>query len=262
MGKRHLDCLILSDIHLGTGECRAQELADYLKSINPARVVLNGDIVDLMEIRRGVWPDSHHQVVRRLLKFAQKGIPVHWIAGNHDAALRRLLPVDLGHLQVADRLELTIGGQRVLIVHGDHLEGGTPAWLRALGTWLYDGIQCLVRGANHVRDRAGRERWAAGPLMARHVPWAGRHLERFEQAAVDLARDGGFDAIAVGHVHVPAMRPHDRDGRPVLYLNSGDWVDSCSALEFGDGSWRVVTLRELRASGQVVDNLMDTVAVA
>ena len=261
MGKRHLDCLILSDIHLATGECRAQELADYLKSVSPAQVVLNGDIVDLMEIRRGIWPDSHHQVVRRLLKFAQKGIPVHWIAGNHDAGLRRLLPVDLGRLHLADRLELELGGQRVLIVHGDRLEGGTPAWLRTLGTWLYDGVQCLVRGANHVRTRTGRERWAAGPLMARHVPWAGRHLDRFERAAVDLARQGGFDVIAVGHVHVPANRLHDDAARPVRYLNSGDWVDSCSALEFAGGEWHMVTLRDLRARGLLIDNPYDTLAV-
>lgn len=261
MGKRHLDVLVLSDIHLGTAECRADELAEYLASVSPARVILNGDIVDLLELRRGVWPEGHHRVVRRLLKFAQKGIPVHWIAGNHDAALRRLLPIHLGNLLVADHLELDLDGQRVLFLHGDHLEGGTPAWLRALGTWCYDGIQAVVRGANRLRDHTGRERWAAGPLLARHVPWAGRHLDRFERTAVAHAREAGVDVIAVGHVHVPADRQHLEDGRAVRYLNSGDWVDSCSALEYAEGSWRSVTLRGLRAAGLLPDRLEETQAV-
>jgi UDP-2,3-diacylglucosamine pyrophosphatase LpxH len=129
-----------------------------------------------------------------------------------------------------------------------------------LGTWLYDGIQATARSWNRWMAALGRRPLAAGPLLAHHAPFAREHLLRFEQEAVHLARREGVDAIAVGHIHVPACRVWTDQGRQITYLNSGDWVDSLSALEFAHGEWRIHRVEPEPLSG--IDPLYDTVEVA
>lgn len=265
MSKRQVDVLVISDVHLGTAACRAQELNAYLKSIEPGVVVLNGDIVDLWDFRKGYWPESHTKVIRRLLKYAAQGVPVHYITGNHDGALRRYSALALGSINLVDRLELILDGRRHWFLHGDafDLALGTSRLGGWLGTLGYDAAVSLGVGLNAVSRCLGLRPVSLADLCKSKVPAARRHIARYEDCCLHAAAARGHDAVVVGHIHVPRQRSALVEGREVTYLNSGDWVDSLSALEYADGAWRVVTWAGLLAAGQVLmPHLEETAALA
>lgn len=265
MPKRHVDVVVISDVHLGTAACRAAELNAYLKSIEPGMVVLNGDIVDLWDFRKGFWPEAHTKVVRRLLKFAAQGIPVHYITGNHDGALRRYSALALGSINLVDRLDLVIGGKRHWFLHGDafDLALGTSRVTGWIGTIAYDAVASLGVCLNAIGRRFGLRPVSLADVCKRGVPAARRHIARYEDFCMNAAAARGFDTVVTGHIHVPCMRNRMMDGREVTYLNSGDWVDSLTALENVDGAWRVVSYAGLVEAGQMkVAGLDDTIAVA
>ncbi len=264
MDKRHVDVVVISDVHLGTAACRANELNAYLKSIEPGMVVLNGDIVDLWDFRKGFWPEAHTKVVRRILKFAAQGVPVHYITGNHDGALRRYSALALGSINLVDRLDLVIDGKRHWFLHGDafDLSLGTPRLTGWIGTLAYDAVVSIGVGLNIMRRWFGLRQVSLAQACKRGVPAARKHITRFEDFCVDTAAARGFDVIVTGHIHVPRIRTQPAGGREVTYLNSGDWVDSLSALEFADGAWSLVTWNELLATGMVKPpGLDETLAV-
>jgi UDP-2,3-diacylglucosamine pyrophosphatase LpxH len=264
MSKRQVDVVVISDVHLGTAACRAAELNAYLKGIEPGVVILNGDIVDLWDFRKGFWPESHTKVVRRILKFAADGIPVHYITGNHDGALRRYSALALGAINLVDRLELVLDGRRHWFLHGDafDLALGTGRLVSGVGTIAYDAICALGVAINRVRGWIGLRPVSLAEACKRNVPAARRHIARFEEFCLHSAAARGYDAVVAGHIHVPCQRSAVIDGRAVTYLNSGDWVDSLSALEYAEGVWRVVTWPELLAAGLVsAPHLEDSVAV-
>ncbi len=264
MEKRHIDVVVISDVHLGTGACRAAELNAYLKSIEPGMVVLNGDIVDLWDFKKGFWPEGHTKVVRRILKFAAQGVPVHYITGNHDGALRRYSALALGSINLVDRLDLVIGGRRHWFLHGDafDLSLGTPRLTGWIGTIAYDAVVSLGVGLNMVRRRLGLRQVSLAHACKHGVPAARKHIARFEDFCMNTAASRGYDTIVTGHIHVPRMRSEQIAGREMTYLNSGDWVDSMSALEFVDGAWQLVTYNDLLANGLLkAPGLDETVAV-
>jgi UDP-2,3-diacylglucosamine pyrophosphatase LpxH len=264
MSRRPIDVLVISDVHLGTAACRAVELNAYLKSVEPGMVVLNGDIVDLWDFRKGYWPEAHTKVVRRILKFAAQGIPVHYVTGNHDGALRRYSALALGSINLVDRLDLVIGGRRHWFLHGDafDLALGTSRVTGWLGTIAYDAVASLGVGLNAVGRHLGLRPFSLAGACKRGVPAARRHIARFEDFCLNAAATRGYDVVVTGHIHVPCVRTRTIGGRETTYLNSGDWVDSLSALEYADGSWRLVTHAGLVEAGQVKQTgLDDTVAV-
>lgn len=264
MSKRHVDVVVISDVHLGTSACRAAELNAYLKSVEPGMIVLNGDIVDLWDFRKGFWPEAHTKVVRRLLKFAVQGVPVHYVTGNHDGALRRYSALALGPINLVDRLELVLDGRKHWFLHGDafDLALGTPRLTGLIGTVLYDGIVALGVGMNAVRRWLGLRPVSLAGACKRTVPAARRHIARFEDCCLRAAAARGYDAVVVGHIHVPRQASAEIGGRRIDYLNSGDWVDSLSALEYADGAWDLVTWDGLLAAGRVkLPGLDETVAV-
>ncbi len=264
MSKRHVEVVVISDVHLGTAACRAAELNTYLKSIEPGMVVLNGDIVDLWDFRKGFWPEAHTKVVRRILKFAAQGVPVHYITGNHDGALRRYSALSLGAVNLVDRLELTIDGRKHWFLHGDafDLALGTGRMIGWAGTIGYDALVALGVGVNRLRAFLGLRNISLADACKRRVPAARRHIARYEECCIRAARARECDVVVTGHIHIPAARTVTADGREVTYLNSGDWVESLSALEYADGAWKVVTWSDLLARGLVNGStLEDTVAV-
>ncbi len=270
--RRKLDVLVLSDIHLGYRGCRADELLAYLKTVEPQRVVLNGDIIDIWQFKTSFWPESHLKVLRRLLKFAQRGTPVHYVTGNHDEALRKYTPFILGNVELIDRLELEIDGRKTWFLHGDAFDAliGTPRWLQWLGTLSYDGISFVSSWLNRLRSWFGLRGISPAKYFKENLASAGRHIARFEEVCARMAAERGCDTVVCGHIHAANKRLYQvpmghrgADGQPVaevLYLNSGDWVESCTALEYVDGQWSVMHLSNLEIA--TVDALEETAALA
>ncbi|MBA2481960.1 MAG: UDP-2,3-diacylglucosamine diphosphatase [Planctomycetes bacterium] len=195
--KRRVDLAIISDVHLGAKSCRADELRRYLKSIEPRELILNGDIIDMWEFKKGYWPDAHVKVVRRILKLAASGVPVHFVTGNHDEALRAYSGMHFGNLHLVDQLERVIDGQRAWIIHGDALEAAmaVPRWLSALGTWSYDAAVVVDTWLNRARSAFGWNRVSFAQQLKHRLKGAREHIVRYE------------DSLASGS---PAMRR----GRP------------------------------------------------
>lgn len=266
MPKRHIDVLVISDVHLGTSACRAAELNAYLKSVEPATIILNGDIVDLWDFRKGYWPEAHTKVVRRILKFAASGVPVHYITGNHDSALRRYSALSLGCVNLVDRLELVLDGRRHLFLHGDafDLALGTGRMLSWFGAKGYDALVTIGTMINWARHRLGLPGISVANAFKRGLPAARKHIERYRSCCVRAAVARNCAVVATGHIHVPAIDNGTHDGREVTYLNSGDWVDSLSALEYADGQWSLVRYGDLLEQGLIQlpgHAIEDTVAV-
>lgn len=235
------DTTVISDLHLGTRHCRADQLIGYLERLDTRRLVLNGDIVDLWHMRRH-WPSAHAEVVAHLLRLAHQGVETHLLIGNHDGALRRFAPFLFGPIALRDSLILDLAGERVLFLHGDAAELAHPphAFLHWIGGHAYDGLMYLGHGLNHVR------RWVGAPPISivrafkEHLPCAVRHIARYEASCAALAAEAGCTAVVCGHIHLPRLRTIEINGRSIDYRNSGDWVEHCSALELADGVWRLM----------------------
>ncbi len=242
MDRRAVDLAVVSDVHLGTAACQAEALHAYLRSIAPRRLVLAGDIVDLWHLRSGAWTPAQTRVVRRVLKLASHGCEVTWLAGNHDGALRRFIPFTAAGIAVHDELLLDLDGVRTWFVHGDLADAliATPRWLALIGWHGYDVVQWLGDRLDGARRLVGLPRRSLAAAIKARIPAALRHAERFAGVMARLAAERGAGAVVCGHIHVPADRVIADRHPPVRYLNSGDWVDSLSALEWDAGRWRSV----------------------
>ncbi len=238
--KRRVDLLVLSDLHLGTHGCRAEELYAYLRSVKPRRVILNGDIIDIWQFKKSYFPKSHMQVVKHLLKLAGK-VPVHYITGNHDEALRRFSPSHLGNLHLVDKLVLTIDGRRHWFFHGDLFDATMThaKWLARLGGWGYDLLIRINTVVNWTLERVGRPRMSLSRKVKNSVKRAVKFISDFEMTAAEIAIHEGYDRVVCGHIHQPQMRTITTTRGSVEYLNSGDWIEHLSALEYHDGRWHL-----------------------
>ena len=257
--KRPVDILVLSDIHLGTYGCRARELSRYLRSIRPAMVILNGDIIDIWQFRKSYFPKSHMQVLKRLLKLATK-VPVYYITGNHDEALRRYSPATLGNLHLVDRLSITVNGERCWFFHGDIFDASMrhAKWLARLGGWGYDLLIRINTLVNWVLERSGRPRMSFSGRIKNSVKSAVAYISDFEESAASVAIHEGYDRVVCGHIHQPVMREIRTGKGRVNYMNSGDWIEHMSALEYADGRWRIHTYGEQADAQPAIDASMES----
>ena len=247
MEKRKIDLLVLSDLHLGTYGCHGKELLQYLDQIEPGTVILNGDIIDIWQFKKRYWPASHMQVLRRLLKFAEKGIPVYYLTGNHDEMLRKFSDYRLGNLYLRDKLVLELDGKKAWFFHGDVFDVRMQysKWLARLGGQGYDLLIILNRGVNLLLEKVGREKISLSKRIKDGVKTAVRFISDFEQIAADLAIERGYDYVVCGHIHQPVIKTmfakepggNAHAGKSVTYLNSGDWIENLSALEYHLGQW-------------------------
>lgn len=238
--KRELDILVLSDIHLGTYGCRARELSAYLRTVKPRMVILNGDIIDIWQFKKSYFPKSHMQVLKRLLKLATK-VPVIYITGNHDEALRRYSPATLGNLQLVDKLELTLNGERYWFFHGDIFDASMKhaKWLAKLGGFGYDLLIRINTVVNWLLQRMGRPRMSFSKRIKNSVKRAVAYISDFEVTAASIALHEGFQQVVCGHIHQPQIRDVITPKGSVRYMNSGDWIEHMSALEYSKGAWRL-----------------------
>jgi len=240
MSKRHIELVVLSDLHLGTYGCHANQLLDYLKSIDPQTLILNGDIIDIWNFSKNYFPKSHMQVLRQILKMTEKGTTTYYITGNHDEALRKYSGLKIGKFHLEDKLILNLDGKRTWIFHGDIFDATTKGWakiLAKLGGKGYDVLIWTNRLINDILHYFGKEKISLSKRVKSGVKKAVQWISNFETIAAELAIDQHFDTVICGHIHQPQQRIIESNNGNVQYLNSGDWVENCTALEYNNGSW-------------------------
>lgn len=246
MKKRPVDIVIISDVHLGTYGCHAKELLKYLKSIKPKEVVLNGDIIDIWQFSKRYWPKSHMKIVKLLMEWVAKGIPVHYITGNHDELLRKFTGSSMGSLNIVNKMVLPLHGEKAWIFHGDVFDVTMQhsKWVAKLGAKGYDFLILLNRGINFISKKMGKGPISMSKKIKNGVKSAVKFINDFEQIAADIAIENGYDYVICGHIHQPEIKKIKTDKGEVTYLNSGDWIENLTALEFTKGKWQLYTYLE------------------
>lgn len=239
--KRPLDIVVISDVHLGIYGCHAKELVSYLDSIDPRILILNGDIIDIWQFSKRFFPKSHTKVIRRILKMIGKGTEVYYLTGNHDEALRKYAGFNLSNFVIDNKLILDVDGKRHWFFHGDvyDVTMKNSKWLAKLGGKGYDMLIILNRLVNHLLEKMGREKMSFSKKVKESVKQAVKFISDFEQTVVDIAADKGFDVVCCGHIHQPIIKEMTANGKTVTYLNSGDWVESLTSLEYSQGAWQL-----------------------
>ncbi|HVW12291.1 MAG TPA: UDP-2,3-diacylglucosamine diphosphatase [Mucilaginibacter sp.] len=241
MAKREVDIVVISDVHLGTYGCHSKELLKYLKSIKPKILILNGDIIDIWQFSKSYWPETHMKVVRRILKFVTEGVPVYYLTGNHDEMLRKFADFDLGSFQLRNKVVLNIDGKKAWIFHGDVFDVTMQhsKWLAKLGAVGYDTLILINSFVNWWLTKIGREKMSFSQKVKGKFKDAVKFINQFEQTAADLAVEKKYSYVICGHIHqaeIREMQSTDKTGS-VTYLNSGDWVESLTALEYHNKEW-------------------------
>ncbi|HTQ32905.1 MAG TPA: UDP-2,3-diacylglucosamine diphosphatase [Stellaceae bacterium] len=237
----------LSDIHLGTRGCKAEYLIDFLRHNDAQTLYLVGDIVDGWRLRKSwYWPQTHNDVVQKLLRLVRKGARVIYVPGNHDEWLRPYALLHFGGVEVLDEaVHVTADGRRLLVIHGDIFDTVVKhaKWLAALGDSAYTAALYINRYFNLLRRTLGYEYWSLSAYLKLKVKNAVQYIGSFAEALSDEARKRGLDGVVCGHIHHAEIR--DLNG--VLYCNDGDWVESCTALvEHFDGRLEIIAWTEKR----------------
>lgn len=241
MQLRKVDVAILSDIHLGTYGCHAVELLDYLDSIDPKVLVLNGDIIDIWNFHKHYWPESHMSVIKKIMGFVAAGVPVYYLTGNHDELLRKFSGLKLGNFYLRDKVVLELDGQKCWIFHGDvfDITMKYSKWLARLGAVGYDVLIVLNRIANFISSKMGRGKISLSKKIKDSVKTAVNFVDDFERTATDLAIENGYDFVVCGHIHKPQIRTYSNEEGSCVYLNSGDWIENLTSLEYFDHGWHL-----------------------
>ena len=240
-GKQRLRTVFISDVHLGTPGCQAKALLSFLKAHPSDRLYLVGDIIDGWQLRRRwFWPQSHNDVVQKILRRARKGCKVIFVPGNHDEFARHFIGHKFGGVDVVDEaVHTTADGRRLWVIHGDHFDGVIQyaKWLAYLGDNLYELTLRLNTHLNSLRARLGLPYWSLSQYLKHRVKSALNYVLQFEGAVAAEARKRGLDGVVCGHIHRAEMRTIDG----TLYCNDGDWVESLTALvEHRDGQLEVL----------------------
>lgn len=259
--KREVDLVILSDIHLGTYGCHAKELLTYLKSIKPKKVVLNGDIIDIWQFSKHYWPSSHMLVVKYLLGLVAKGVKVYYITGNHDEMLRKFAGSKMGSLKIVNKLVLKQQGEKVWIFHGDVFDVTMQhaRWLAKLGAVGYDTLILINRAANFISTKLGRGKISLSKKIKNSVKSAVKFINSFEQTAADIGISNGYDYVVCGHIHQPEIRTITNEMGSIVYMNSGDWIENLTSLEYHQGAWKIYKYQEEEFAGRIQETVQDTI---
>lgn len=241
MEKRYVEIAVISDVHLGTYGCHANELNQYLKSINPRVLVMNGDILDIWNFSKSYFPADHFKVVRRILKLISTGTQVYYITGNHDEFLRKFNNFNLGNFRILNQLELRINNENLWFVHGDVFDVSIThsKWLAKIGGKGYDYLILLNRFVNHFLKYIGKEKVSISKKVKDKVKQASMHISNFETMVCDFALASNYQYVICGHIHEPLIKKLEKNEKSVHYLNSGDWVENLTSLEYNLGKWNL-----------------------
>lgn len=239
--KRPVEVAIISDVHLGTYGCQALELLRYLKSIEPRQLILNGDIIDVWQFSKRYWPASHMLIIKHITSLMSKGTEVIYIPGNHDEMLRKFSGFRLGNFRVENKVVLRLDGTRTWVFHGDVFDVTMKhsKWLAKLGAVGYDSLILLNTLVNFISRKMGRGKISLSKRIKDNVKSALKFIDDFETTAAGIAISNEYDYVACGHIHKPQIREICNDHGRVNYLNSGDWIENLTALEYNDGNWEL-----------------------
>ncbi len=240
--KRKIPLVVLSDVHLGTYGCQAKELLQYLKSIQPKMLVLNGDIIDMWSFSKRYFPASHMNVLRHIIKMSNQGTRVVYITGNHDEALRKYTDFILGNFELVDKLILDLDGKKTWIFHGDVFDSSTKGYakiLAKLGGKGYDLLILINSFINWLLVLLGKEKRSYSKRIKDSVKKAVSFVSNFETTAAEIAIQKKCSYVVCGHIHKPQMKEVENEHGKVTYLNSGDWVENLTALEYKKEQWTI-----------------------
>lgn len=247
MEKRPVDVVVISDVHLGTYGCHARELVAYLKSIAPNILILNGDIIDGWQFSKRYFPTAHMAVIKEALNLMTKGTRVFYITGNHDELLRKYADFQLSNFTLTDKLVLEIDNKMTWIFHGDVFDNTTKGGAKVLAKLGSSGYGMLIlfnRFVNFVLKLFGREKLSISKKVMAEVNKAVSKINDFEMIAAELAIEKKYDYVICGHIHQPQKRVIENNQGKVTYLNSGDWVEHLTALEYSQNEWKIFEYNE------------------
>lgn len=242
MEKRSVNVVVMSDLHLGTYGCHATEIVNYLKSISPQILVLNGDIIDGWQFSKRYFPTSHLQVIKEIMNLITRGTRVIYITGNHDEMMRRYSDIQIGNFQLTDKVVIEIDGKMTWIFHGDVFDAttkGSAKLLAKLGGHGYDLLILLNRFINYGLRLLGKEKMSLSKKVKDSVKQAVSWIGNFEQTAAELAIAKKYDYVICGHIHQPQKRLVETKDGKVMYMNSGDWIENLTALEYNNNEWEI-----------------------
>ena len=246
-----LKSIWISDLHLGTPGCKAEQLLDFLRHHESENLYLVGDIIDGWELKKKwFWKQSHNDVVQKILRQARKGTKVKYIAGNHDEVARQFLGLAFGSIEITNETtHICIDGKKLWVVHGDLFDSvfRYAKWLSKFGSGLYNFTLRLNEYFNYLRRRMGFSYWSLSQYLKHKVKNAVQYITDFEETLVNEAKKKGYDGVICGHIH----RPIIKNINGMLYCNDGDWVESMSALvETYSGELKIVYWTEVKKNNE------------
>ncbi len=244
--RRTVEIVILSDIHLGTYGCHAEDLLRYLKTIKPSRIILNGDIIDMWQFSKRYWPKSHMQVIKHITGLLAKGTKIAYLPGNHDEMLRKFAGFRLGSFLIDNKLVLRLGRKRAWVFHGDVFDVTMrySKWLAKLGAIGYDTLILINTFVNWCLQKFGKEKISLSKKVKDSVKSAIKFINDFEKIAAEIAISKGYDYVICGHIHQPEIKVIETEKGSVTYLNSGDWVENLTALEYDGKEWSIYKYKD------------------
>lgn len=258
MEKRPVDVVVLSDLHLGTYGCKAKEVVAYLKTVSPQLLILNGDIIDVWQFSKHYFPSSHLAVIKEILNLLTKGTRVIYITGNHDENLRRYTDLQLGNFQLTDKLVIEIDNKMTWIFHGDVFDnttkGGARFWAK-MGSNGYAVLLLFNRFINRCLKLIGRERISLSKKVMAQVNKAIVKQNEFETTVAEIAIEKKYSYVICGHIHQPQKRVITTENGSVTYLNSGDWIEHMSALEYYKNEWHIYEYDEKQMASVAVKEI-------
>jgi UDP-2,3-diacylglucosamine pyrophosphatase LpxH len=241
LNKRKVELVVISDVHLGTYGCHAKELLHYLSSIKPKILILNGDIVDIWQFRKSYFPQNHLKVIKKIISLSSKGTKVYYLTGNHDEFLRKFTDLHLGNLSLLNKLVLGLDGKKAWFFHGDVFDSSIThaKWLAKFGGWGYDLLILINRCINWILAKMNKEPYSLSKKIKNNVKSAVKFITNFENVCTELAIENNYDYVVCGHIHEPKMELIENDKGKTMYLNSGDWVENLTALEYNNKKWKI-----------------------
>lgn len=243
---RNADIVVMSDLHIGTFGFHAEETLKYLNSINPETLILNGDIIDMWNFKKRYFPDLHLEVLKRIIQLSQNGTKVYYLTGNHDDLLRRFSDTLFGNIELLDKLVLNIDNEKYWFFHGDVFDASIQhaKWIAKLGGHGYDMLIRINRVINIVLNKFNKPAMSFAGKIKNNVKNAVKFISDFEQTAAELAIENKYEYVVCGHIHQPSLRTITNEHGSVKYMNSGDWVESLTSLEYDGSKWALYTYNQ------------------
>jgi UDP-2,3-diacylglucosamine pyrophosphatase LpxH len=240
--KRKVEIVVISDVHLGTYGSKAKELVQYLHSIQPKTLILNGDIVDIWQFSKRYFPESHMLVIKAITSMLANGTEVFYITGNHDEMLRKFKGFQLSNFKIVNKLVLPLKTGKAWFFHGDVFDNTMKhsKWIAKLGGKGYDLLILINNLVNWISIRLGKGRISLSKKVKDSVKGVSNFVNWFEDTASEIAIENGYTYVVCGHIHQPKIKKFkNKNGEQVTYLNSGDWVENMTSLEYNRGKWRI-----------------------